>query len=202
MMMPEVDGLEFLSRLSALPSPPPVVANSGFDGFRAEALRRGALAFLMKPVSAEALLGALRSAIERRQVDPSLLAGNAAGVEQARRLALERSGRAVARLDEAGYVGFCGRVCGGSCAGCRPISASACASSTSCGETTCASKPSTTDRFDSTRVRDTRERTSTATTSWQPAPRSCSPTWRIIPATTSPGTRRSSAAGGFTSVCR
>jgi hypothetical protein len=102
MMMPELDGLEFLQRLSALPSPPPVVAYSGFDGFRVEALRRGALAFLLKPISTQTLLGALRSALERRPPQPALLAENASGVEQARRLALEASDRVMARFDEYG----------------------------------------------------------------------------------------------------
>jgi len=100
MMMPEMDGLEFLSRLSAEPSPPPVVANSGFAAFRAEALRRGALAFLVKPLSLATLLRALRSAIERRAVSPAIVAENAASVEQERQRALELSARVVERLDE------------------------------------------------------------------------------------------------------
>jgi CheY-like chemotaxis protein len=99
MMMPEMDGLEFLSCLASEPSPP-VVANSGFDAYRDEALRRGAVAFLLKPLSMETLMGALRSAIERHAVPPSLLAENAASVELERRRALEESHRAVARLDE------------------------------------------------------------------------------------------------------
>jgi CheY-like chemotaxis protein len=101
-MMPEMDGLEFLSRLSAEPSPPPVVANSGFDGFRAEALRRGALAFLVKPLSLGALVGALRSAIERRSVAQAIVAENAAASEQGRQRALELTAQAVERLDAAG----------------------------------------------------------------------------------------------------
>jgi CheY-like chemotaxis protein len=105
MMMPEMDGLEFLSRLSAEAAAPPVLANSGFEGFRSEALRRGALAFLVKPLSTEGLVGALRSAVERRPVSAALLAENAAGVEQARRLALEVSSRAVAHLDGIGMSG-------------------------------------------------------------------------------------------------
>jgi CheY-like chemotaxis protein len=66
MMMPEMDGLEFLSHLSTLPAPPPVVATSGFAGFRAEATRRGATAFLVKPASIEVLLSAIHSSLERR----------------------------------------------------------------------------------------------------------------------------------------
>jgi CheY-like chemotaxis protein len=103
MMMPEMDGLEFLSCLASEPSSP-VVANSGFDAYRDEALRRGAVAFLLKPLSMETLVGALRSAIERRAVPPTVLAQNAARVEQQRRRALEESHRAVARLDETGIM--------------------------------------------------------------------------------------------------
>jgi CheY-like chemotaxis protein len=102
MMMPEMDGLEFLSRLSSEPSQPPVVANSGFDGYRAEARRRGALAFLLKPLSIETLVDALRSAIERQPVPPAALASNEACIEQERRRAREATDRAVARLDAVG----------------------------------------------------------------------------------------------------
>jgi CheY-like chemotaxis protein len=104
MMMPEMDGLEFLSCLASEPSPPPVVANSGFDAYRDEALRRGAVAFLLKPLSMETLVGALRSAIEQHAVPPSLLAENAASVEHERQRALEESHRAVARLDQTGSM--------------------------------------------------------------------------------------------------
>jgi CheY-like chemotaxis protein len=102
MMMPEMDGLEFLARLSAEAERPPVVANSGFEAFRAEALRRGALAFLVKPVSIETLVGALRSAAERRAVPRAVVAENEADVEHERQRSLEVSARAVARLDQRG----------------------------------------------------------------------------------------------------
>jgi CheY-like chemotaxis protein len=102
MMMPEMDGLEFLAGLSTQPSPPPVVAQSGFPAFRAEAMRRGAHAFLLKPISAEVLLGALRSAIEQCPVGPSVLTQNAADVERARLAASEKTTAAVSRLDEHG----------------------------------------------------------------------------------------------------
>jgi CheY-like chemotaxis protein len=98
MMMPEVDGLEFLSRLSAFRSPPPVVGLSGFEGFRDEALHRGAVAFLLKPISDKILIRVLRSALEQHAVDPTLVAENVAGVEPVRRIARQESGRAVARL--------------------------------------------------------------------------------------------------------
>jgi CheY-like chemotaxis protein len=102
MMMPEMDGLEFLSRLSAEAKRPPVVANSGFNAFRDEAMRRGALAFLVKPLSRETLIGALRSAVERGTVPQAVLAENEAEVERERVHSLEDTHRAVARLDETG----------------------------------------------------------------------------------------------------
>jgi CheY-like chemotaxis protein len=98
MMMPEMDGLEFLSLLSTRPSPPPVVAQSGFHHLRSEALRRGAHSFLAKPFSTTTLVGALRAAIASRPVAPALMTGNAAEVELARRLAIEGSTRALAQL--------------------------------------------------------------------------------------------------------
>ena len=104
MMMPEMDGLEFLSRLRSEASRPPVVANSGFDAYRDESLRRGAVAFLRKPLSMETLVRVLRSAIEQHAVPAADLAQNAASVEQERRRALEESHRAVAQLDEKGML--------------------------------------------------------------------------------------------------
>jgi CheY-like chemotaxis protein len=100
MMMPEMDGLEFLTLLAAEPSPPPVIGMSGFDGLRAEALRRGAFAYLFKPFSFDILIEAVRSALERRPVRPSLLAENVARVEAARHLGLRESAATVARLGE------------------------------------------------------------------------------------------------------
>ena len=99
MMMPEMDGLQFLSHLSAEPAPPPVVATSGFDCFRAEALRRGAVAFLVKPMSTDVLVAALRSALERQPVGVDVVAANVAAVERTRREALDGTARAVAQLD-------------------------------------------------------------------------------------------------------
>jgi CheY-like chemotaxis protein len=101
MMMPEMDGLAFLTTLAAEPAPPPAVANSAFDCFREEALRRGAGAFLVKPTSASVLISTLRSAIERRPVRPAVLAENVADVERTRREALDRTARAVEQLDRA-----------------------------------------------------------------------------------------------------
>jgi CheY-like chemotaxis protein len=98
MMMPEMDGLEFLSLLAARPSPPPVVAQSGFHHLRGEALRRGAHSFLAKPFSITTLVGALFAAISSRPVAAELMAQNAVEVEDARRLAIEESARTLERL--------------------------------------------------------------------------------------------------------
>jgi CheY-like chemotaxis protein len=100
MMMPEMDGLEFLSVLATRPSPPPVVAHSGFRHLRSDALSRGAHSFLAKPFSTTTLVGALRAAIASRPVAAALTAENAAEVEHARRLAIERAARALAQLGE------------------------------------------------------------------------------------------------------
>jgi CheY-like chemotaxis protein len=98
MMMPEMDGLEFLSLLAMRPSPPPVVAQSGFHHLRSEALHRGAHSFLAKPFSMTTLVGALEAAIASRPVAAALMMQNAAEVEHARQLAIEGSARALAQL--------------------------------------------------------------------------------------------------------
>src|SRR6266404_1173404 len=57
MMMPDVDGLQFLQRLpiECAAALPPVIAVSGFELYREEALRRGAALFLGKPVEMDVL---------------------------------------------------------------------------------------------------------------------------------------------------
>jgi CheY-like chemotaxis protein len=69
MMMPDVDGLEFLARLPDCRSPlPAVIANSGFNGYCEEALRRGAWSFLAKPMTPDALVEAVAAALEHRPI--------------------------------------------------------------------------------------------------------------------------------------
>jgi CheY-like chemotaxis protein len=60
-VMPGMDGFEMLSRLSRLlgPSMPPAIVCSGFEMTEQEALRRGAVMFLHKPVDSEALVWAV-----------------------------------------------------------------------------------------------------------------------------------------------
>jgi CheY-like chemotaxis protein len=98
LMMPEMDGLEFLSRLATLPPPPPVVAQSGFAHLGSEALRRGAHSFLAKPFSMTSLVAVLRAAIASGPVAAGLMAQNAAEVQEARRLAIDAASAAIAKL--------------------------------------------------------------------------------------------------------
>lgn len=102
-MMPGVDGLEFLARLpaSCRPPLPPVIANSGFDDCRDEALRRGASAFLIKPVSIDVLLQAVEDALATRRVDPALVRQNVDEVEESRDRATVACAQLVAHIDAA-----------------------------------------------------------------------------------------------------
>ncbi len=66
--MPGMGGLELQRRLVAAVDHTPIIfvtAHGGSD-FSAEALRRGALAFLHKPFSQESVLDSVRSALARR----------------------------------------------------------------------------------------------------------------------------------------
>ena len=87
-MMPEMDGLEFLRRLpSTVSPPPPVVSNSGFDSCEKHAMAQGAFMFLQKPVDANDL------GRRRRHCHPS----RADGQEHGRAAAGARSRSARAR---------------------------------------------------------------------------------------------------------
>jgi FixJ family two-component response regulator len=64
--MPGMDGLELQRRLAAASHPIPIVFITAYgDGnTRAQALRGGAVSFLSKPFSEDALLDAVQSAVE------------------------------------------------------------------------------------------------------------------------------------------
>lgn len=93
MMMPDMDGLEFLERLPSCVQPaPPVVVSSGFRQFEPHARARGARVFLGKPVSPDELLAAVASVLEGRAqpaTEHDRTAQIAAGRQEARR---EREG--------------------------------------------------------------------------------------------------------------
>jgi FixJ family two-component response regulator len=65
-VMPGMDGLELQRRLAAASHPIPIVFITAYgDGnTRAQALRGGAVSFLSKPFSEDALLDAVQSAVE------------------------------------------------------------------------------------------------------------------------------------------
>lgn len=65
LMMPVMDGLELLTHLRGLRSPPAVVAMSAFERFRDDAQRLGADGFLVKPVDVDLLLQAVDRTIRR-----------------------------------------------------------------------------------------------------------------------------------------
>lgn len=78
MMMPNVDGLQFLERLPGLcSSPPPVIAYSGFHQLEPLALARGAAAFVRKPFDLQ-MLGELAQAVAASQPTQAALRVSAA----------------------------------------------------------------------------------------------------------------------------
>ena len=64
--MPGMDGLELQLRLAAASHPIPIIFITAFgdENVRTRALRGGAVSFLTKPFSEDALLGAVQSVIE------------------------------------------------------------------------------------------------------------------------------------------
>jgi FixJ family two-component response regulator len=64
--MPGMDGLELQQRLAAASFPIPIIFITAYndEDVRTQAMRGGALSFLTKPFSDDALLGAVQSAIE------------------------------------------------------------------------------------------------------------------------------------------
>src|SRR5262245_57261133 len=57
MMMPNVDGIEFLQRLPTVTREQPlVIAYSGFNGFERPAITEGASAFLRNPFESDVLI--------------------------------------------------------------------------------------------------------------------------------------------------
>jgi CheY-like chemotaxis protein len=100
MMMPDCDGLQFLQRLPIeCPAPlPRVIAISGFEPYREEALRRGAAAFLRKPVDVDVLFGAVRAVEAERPVPAAVEVHNEEDVAVSRRRADELRSEIVGQL--------------------------------------------------------------------------------------------------------
>lgn len=69
--MPGMDGLELQQRLAAVSFPIPIIFITAYndEDVRTRAMRGGAVSFLTKPFSEDALLGAVQSAIEVEVLD-------------------------------------------------------------------------------------------------------------------------------------
>lgn len=103
-VMPCMDGLQLLLKLrSDLPPPiPPVILCSGFDLTEQEALRRGAAAFLRKPIDVEDLLGAVTGALEGRAVTETIVGQQHDRAAVARQRVLAAARERVDRLEKQG----------------------------------------------------------------------------------------------------
>jgi two-component system response regulator FixJ len=95
--MPDIDGLELLSRLKAQGLGLPVIVMTGHGDvpLAVEAMKRGAIDFLEKPFDDEALLGAVRTAFtlhdreSKRASDRAEIATRLAGLSQRERQVLD-----------------------------------------------------------------------------------------------------------------
>jgi CheY-like chemotaxis protein len=100
-IMPGTDGLDLVNQLrSEVPPPlPAIILWSGFEMTEEEALRRGALMFLRKPVSNDDLLALLSYALRGQRVDPSALALQRERSSAARTRARDAAADLMRRLD-------------------------------------------------------------------------------------------------------
>jgi CheY-like chemotaxis protein len=112
MMMPDVDGLEFLQRMPQECSRPhpSVVANSGYESYREEALRRGAHAFLSKPAELDVLRAAIASALAHAPLAAEVVAHNQDDVAAARARSARETGELVAHLAPDAFEKIKGRL--------------------------------------------------------------------------------------------
>jgi len=97
-MMPGIDGLEFLSRMrDEFPAPlPPIILCSGFELTEQEALRRGALMFIRKPVSPDDLRDFVALGLHGERVSAETAARERANCAAARTLARHNAAHLVA----------------------------------------------------------------------------------------------------------
>jgi two-component system response regulator AtoC len=68
--LPDVDGLEVLKRITAIPAPPPVVMLTIYSDIKliVAAIKQGAFDYIVKPFNLKELQGTLRQALLARQV--------------------------------------------------------------------------------------------------------------------------------------
>lgn len=96
--MPDIDGVELQKRLKAVGAPLPMIFLTGFAevSVAVEAMRQGALDFLEKPFSAQALLAKIQSGLDRSKSQYNQWREDQA--KQARVALLTPRERAIARL--------------------------------------------------------------------------------------------------------
>lgn len=96
--MPDIDGVELQKRLKAVGAPLPMIFLTGFAevSVAVEAMRQGALDFLEKPFSAQALLAKIQSGLDRSKSQYTQWREDQA--KQARVALLTPRERAIARL--------------------------------------------------------------------------------------------------------
>lgn len=104
-MMPGVDGLSFLDWLEKVPAitegrapAPRVIATSGFAHYHDEAVRRGAHAFLSKPVTAKLLLAAVAAAASAKAVPADELGEHEREITAARERSRDGAVAVIAQL--------------------------------------------------------------------------------------------------------
>jgi twitching motility two-component system response regulator PilH len=100
LIMPGIDGLEVLTRIRSdlVPPVPPVILCSGFDLTEEEALRRGALMFIRKPVAPPDLRAFIARGLNGEPVSFEVAARERANAEAARRLARQTAATFVAQI--------------------------------------------------------------------------------------------------------
>src|SRR5262245_60001555 len=100
-VMPGMDGLDLVSHLRSDVAPPlpPVILWSGFDITEDEALRRGALMFVRKPVTQEDVLDYVLFGLRNQRIDPVARSRQRARSTLARQRARDAAATLLRRLD-------------------------------------------------------------------------------------------------------
>ncbi len=100
-VMPVMDGLELLLKLRSdlAPPVPPAILVSGFDITEAEALRRGAVRFLPKPIHAKDLIAAVRDVLAGCRAAAETVASARARASAARLAARSSATKLMSQLE-------------------------------------------------------------------------------------------------------